>query len=241
MSIELMTLVWKVPFPTSTQMVVALKLADHAEDDGSKIYPGRASLAERARCSESSVKLILKMFREAGILIVVEEGGKGPHDTTRYKMNVGLLQAIAAGEVSISGSSTTLELDWSDDSDSKGSNFDPLGFYPVNGLSLRGQRVVAKGSTHSPQTTKNHQEPSERAGAPATRGAARPSLLVRKGDTTWEPWLAKIEETQGIEARMEVEAAGKIVVPERWPKETTPVPIVDVLQAQIKACAGGRA
>ncbi len=223
MSIELMTLVWKVPFPTSTQMVVALKLADHAEDDGSKIYPGRASLAERARCSESSVKLILKMFREAGILIVVEEGGKGPHDTTRYRMNVGLLQAIANGDVSISGSSTTLDLDWSDDSEKKGSEFDPLGFYPVKGLSLRGQRVVAKGSTHSPQPIKNHQEPSG-AGAPATRGAARPSLKVKAGDISWASWLDKIEATQGAEARSAVEQAGSLMVCERWPKDTSAIP-----------------
>lgn len=227
MSIELMTLVWKVPFPTSTQMVVALKLADHAEDDGSKIYPGRASLAERARCSESSVKLILKMFREAGILIVVEEGGRGPHDTTRYKMNVGLLQAIALGEVSISGSSTTLELGWSDASERKGSDFDPLEFYPVNGLTVRGQRVVAKGSTHSPQPIKNHQEPSG-AGAPATRSAARPSLVVRRGDSSWEPWLDAIETTQGVEARRFAELAGTLSVPARWPKEGTPVPRITV-------------
>ena len=31
MSIRLMSLVWEIPFPTSTQMLLALKLADHAE------------------------------------------------------------------------------------------------------------------------------------------------------------------------------------------------------------------
>lgn len=163
MSIELMTLVWKVPFPTSTQMVIALKLADHAKDDGSDIFPGRASLADRARCSESTVKATLKLFREAGILLVVEQGGKGPHDTTVYRMHVELLKAIAAGEISISGSSNELLVACGNHVDEKGSNSDPLEKYPVSPQAVRGQPAGSKGSAHNPQTITNHQEPSLRA------------------------------------------------------------------------------
>jgi predicted hydrocarbon binding protein len=228
MSIKLMTLVWEVPFPTSTQMVIALKLADHADDDGHKIYPGRASLAARARCSESSVKNILRMFREAGILVVIEEGGKGPHDTTVYALNVALLQAIVDGEVAIDGNSTELVLSCGKDVGEKGAKFDPLEFYPVNRLPVRGQRVVAKGSTHSPQTIKNHQEPSG-AVERATRGAARPALKkairVTDRDASWGPWLDTIEDEKGAEARKTAERIGELVCEARWPAPGVPLPV----------------
>ena len=246
MSIELMTLVWKVPFPTSTQMVIALKLADHAHDDGTKIFPGRTSLAERARCSESTVKTTLKLFREAGLLIVVEEGGKGPHHTTKYNMNVGLMQAISAGLVSLSGCSDMLELEWSEDSGKKGSEFAPLEFLGGGGLSLRGQLAVAKGSAHPPQTIIKHQEPSgARARASdvdtphaldaekteargwTTTKAGVPSRLVLKGDRDWWTWLTFIESVQGRIARNAYVAEGAILVFDEAPclgAKTTSLP-----------------
>lgn len=230
MSISLMTLVWKIPFPTSTQMVIALKLADHADDDGSKIYPGRASLADRARCSESTVKATLKLFREAGILVVLEEGGKGPRHTTKYMMNVGLLEAIASGHVSISGGSETIELFMMEDGVEKGAISDPLEIYPVSPLAVRGQPTGRKGSASPPQTFTNHQEPSLSAGAPATLRAARPSIEVKAGDISWLPWLETIERNLGVVARSEVARRGKVFVAARWPRDDIPMPRVEVIR-----------
>lgn len=162
MSIELMTTVWKVPFPTSTQMVIALKLADHAKDDGSDIFPGRTSLAARARCSESTVKATLRLFRSCGILIVIEEGGtKGPHHTTKYQMNTGLIEAITKGLVTITGSSEDLQVDYAEDSEKRGSEFDPLEFYPVSPLALPGQPAGLTRSAHPPLIIKKHKQPTK--------------------------------------------------------------------------------
>ena len=43
MSIKLMSIVWEVPFPTATQMLVCLKLADYANDDGTSIFPANTT------------------------------------------------------------------------------------------------------------------------------------------------------------------------------------------------------
>jgi len=189
MSIRLMSLVWDIPFPTSTQMLLALKLADHAEDDGSSVYPGKASLAERARCSVSTVKNMLRLLRECGILIVVREGGtRGPHDTTEYQMNVGLLRAIADGAVTMVGNSDCIELAWAEGTEKMGSKIDPLEFYPVSGQAVPGQPAGATRSAGSPQLIKKHHYPSARARAgepkssPASLAPATkpPRLLLRE-------------------------------------------------------------
>lgn len=189
MSIRLMSLVWDIPFPTSTQMLLALKLADHAEDDGSSVYPGKASLAERARCSVSTVKNTLRLMREAGLLIVVREGGKrGPHDTTEYQINVGLLKAISDGLVMITGNSDSIVLAWSESSGNMGSEFDPVRFYPGSGQAVPGQPADATRVAGSPQLINKHHYPSARARAgepkssPASLAPATkpPRLLLRE-------------------------------------------------------------
>lgn len=244
MSIALMTLVWRVPFPTSTQMVIALKLADHAEDDGSKIYPGRASLAERARCSESTVKATLKIFRETGILVVVEEGGKGPHHTTKYRMNVNLLEAIAKGDVAISGGSDGIVLAWGEHREEKGAEFDPLENYPVSQLAVRGQNSPAKGSASNPQPIKNHQEPSARESASATQSALGPSayraaFTLTERDVQWTEWLSEIEARGSAEMRAAAVKAGSITVESKWPKPTTPLPRISGYSMKGKMAAAG--
>jgi hypothetical protein len=245
MSIALMTLVWRVPVPTSTQMLIALKLADHAADDGTKIHPGRASLAERARCSESTVKNTLRLFREAGILVVLEEGGaKGPGHTTRYLMNIGLLEAIAKGVVTLSGGSDELTLEWSETSGNMGANFDPLENYPVSPLPLPGQPAVATRSAGSPQSIKNHKEPSARESAGATQSApatrASPRIRVTPSDISWTAWLSEIEARGSAEMRQAAVRTGFVEVEARWPKPEVPLPrIFGAAKAGKMSAAGG--
>lgn len=218
MSIELMTLVWKVPFPTSTQMLIALKLADHAESDGTSVYPGKGSLAERARCSVSTVKNTLRLMREAGILIVVREGGKtGPHDTTEYRMNVGLLDAIARGEVSITGSSDSIVLACGEDGDERGPIFDPLDFDRVAGSPVPGQPAGATRVAGSPQPINKHHKPS---GAQARAGdadaplapAAKKRWLVLREDNDWWKWVSVAEHHYPGKGRKMFEEEGGMVV-----------------------------
>lgn len=224
-----MTIVWKIPFPTSTQMLLALKLADHAKDDGTHVFPGKDSLSKRARCSLSTVKTTLRLMREAGILVVVREGGqKGPHDTTEYKFDVALLERLARGEVSISGSSSEMVLGCGEHSGETGSKIDPLNSTRVADGSLPGQSSAATRSAHNPQTLSEPKEEPSRTDALATRSAARPSLIVTSKDLSWVEWLDKIEATQGEGARFHVTALGKLTVAARWPRDNVPVPRIDV-------------
>lgn len=230
-----MTLVWDVQFPTQSQLLIALKLADFANDDGSSVYPSRNRLAANCQCSESTVKNTLRAFREIGLLHVVEEGGNGPRDTTKYAWNMRLVGALIDGDCSIRGGATDLEIEWSEAVDNKGSKFDPL--EPVRGQSdeLRGQPVAAKGATGYPQPINtHHKEPSarERAGATQTAPAvARPLIVVRAGDISWSAWLDVIATRAGEASKLAAERSGCITAAGRWPRADLPLPTINEAKA----------
>lgn len=64
----------------------------------------------------------------------------------------------------------------------------------------------------------------------ATQSAARPvaqamrAIVVRSGDAPWGQWMETIAERAGDEARQAAEEAGEIMVHDRWPLPTTPLP-----------------
>ena len=93
MSIRLMTLVWDVRWPTQNHLLVMLKLADHANDDGGKVWPAVATIAKQAQCSERTVQNVLKALRDCG-LATVERNGGGSMPTV-YALNTDLLRALA--------------------------------------------------------------------------------------------------------------------------------------------------
>lgn len=244
MSIKLMGLVWDVEWPTQSQLVIALKLADYANDDGEKVYPARETLAKKAHCSETTVKATLKAFRACGILHTVHEGGKGPKDTTVYRLNVPLLKALADGHVTISGCSETLEINGdfpeviefekgSEKGSEKGANTDPIEMKRGQSGAPRGQSDRKKGVTGRPQSTNieppirtfsAHERASdEGARAPSAESASvghyRPWFTVTTADHSWTSW---IEHMIGLGREDLAEAAakaGEISTRSRWPKE----------------------
>jgi hypothetical protein len=248
MSIRVMTLVWDVPFPTSTQMLIALKLADYANDHGTSIFPANETLATKARCSETTVKTTLKVFRACGLLHLVREGGKGPKSTNEWALNLPLLRALVDGSCTIDGCSTDLEIDGELPVENKGSESDPLG--PLRGQSdgLRGQSTSAKGSAHGPQSFINHQiEPpgrerdqtSDNFDLKGSGQPAQPELRLEASDGgKWAAWLATMTPVDIARA----EAAGVIFTTANWPKEGARllrIPIPASLTDRSKAMAGG--
>lgn len=230
MSIRLMTMMWDVQFPTQSQLLVALKLADFANDDGGSVFPSRNRLVENCQCSESTVKRILRSFREIGLLHVVEEGGSGPRDTTKYSWNMRLLKALLDGQCTITGGGEELEIEWAEGVDNKGAILDPLDELRGSPEGLRGSPVDAKGVTGDPQPIINHHtEPSarERAGASGRAPAiARPSITIRQGDMSWDAWMDAIATGAGEAGRMAAERAGCITVAARWPRPDVPLPTI---------------
>lgn len=199
MSIQLMTLVWRIEFPTQSQLLVALKLADHANDEGTNCYPSRSRIAELTQCSESTVKNALRAFREIGLLHVIEEGGKGPKSTTKYAFHMRLVHSLHRGDCIIVSDGEKLKLEWPDKGVEfdplKGPEFDPLEEKRGQPAPLRGQPAAVKGSK---ALTPNHQETSKRntTGADTREShgahalsAAKEARLVLPEDEDWPEWF----------------------------------------------------
>jgi DNA-binding transcriptional ArsR family regulator len=89
MSIALMTEVWKLDLP-ATETLVLLAIADHANDPDGLAWPSVWTVACKARLSERQAQRVLRKLRDAGLLEVVERGGKSglQRDTTVYRLRL---------------------------------------------------------------------------------------------------------------------------------------------------------
>jgi len=83
-----MALVWDHYPEGGGEMLVALKVADHADHAGDRIWPGIASLAAQTRQSERSVQRHLRTMTERGWLELVRPGGTGPGSTAHYRIPI---------------------------------------------------------------------------------------------------------------------------------------------------------
>ncbi|NOU07114.1 MAG: helix-turn-helix domain-containing protein [Hyphomicrobiaceae bacterium] len=239
MSIRLMSVVWEVPFPTATQMLICLKLADYANDHGGSIFPANSTLADKARCSESTVKVTIKALRACGLLYLVRAGGNGPRDTNEWMLNVPMLKALADGTATMSGCSDTLEIDgfegevsnvqdYENKGSEKGSKTDPLSGVRGQSGELRGQPTGAKGSAGKPQSTNNHHLDSsgapkrasdKGARAPGAQANPRPSQMIAKADcpSEYEAWLEHYRK-YGTKGQVKFfEDHGQVLAPTMWP------------------------
>jgi len=167
MSIELMSLVWKVDFLTQSQKLIMLRMADFSNDDGASIYPSRSRIADECGCSLSTVKATLKALMDCGLVSIERKGGKGVGDTNQYNIDTDILRALASGQAALAGDSCTLEL-CGYAGDKKGSVSDPLVSTRGQSGVIRGQPAADKGSASRPQLTNNHQIDSSRAPASAS-------------------------------------------------------------------------
>lgn len=91
MSIHVSSLVWQCPdLEDKSELLVMLALADFAHDDGSNIYPSRATLAFKARQSERNLKYILKALEDKNY--ITREIGAGPNGVNITRINIGILR-----------------------------------------------------------------------------------------------------------------------------------------------------
>lgn len=249
MSVRMMSIVWDVPFPTSTQMLIALKLADYSNDQGTSIFPANETLAHKARCSETTVKTTLKVFRDCGLLVLMKQGGSGPRSTNEWALNVPMLKALASGICTIEGCSTVLEIAGECPVDNKGANSDPLPELRGQFDGLRGLPTGSKGSAHGPQPFTNHQIEPSGASAPSEAGnfdfkgsgKAKPAIKLTPSDgMKWTLWLKHLSDSE----REKAEQAAVIEVTSYWP-ETDGARLLSIpssgLSDRSKAMAGDAA
>lgn len=87
MSVKLMTEVFERYPGSAAETLLALKLADHANDDGSSVHPGIESLAKKTRQSERTVQRQLRKMEQTGWLIPIERNNGGRNRANRYRIN----------------------------------------------------------------------------------------------------------------------------------------------------------
>lgn len=88
MSIKVMNAVFGRYPNGGGEMLLALALADHASDDGTRVYPSIKALAEKTRQSERSVQYQLRRMQESGWLILVNAGNGGRSMHSEYRISL---------------------------------------------------------------------------------------------------------------------------------------------------------
>ena len=88
MSVKVMTAVFERYPGGGGEMLLALALADHASDDGSRVFPGIKALSEKTRQSERTVQYQLRRMEEMGWLILVGVGNGGRSMHREYRISL---------------------------------------------------------------------------------------------------------------------------------------------------------
>ena len=102
MSVRIMTRVWDAEFPTTSMKLVALKLADCANDEGENIYPSIPRVERETGVSASSVREAIADMEASGLIAVISEGtgNKRAKSTTTRGFDVDRLRALIEKRVS---------------------------------------------------------------------------------------------------------------------------------------------
>lgn len=103
MSIAIMSQLFKAHLGSTNRKMMAVRLADFADDDGKGIWPTVGRLAQETELSERSVQRILAEFVEEGLLVVVRKGGSKPGEATRYDFNMAALARLKASKNAFDG------------------------------------------------------------------------------------------------------------------------------------------
>lgn len=93
MSARLFSIALDTDTPPREKLIIS-KMVDMCDDDGKRIFLAVSTLARAGSCSERHVQRSLRQFCAIGLLRIVREGGKGQGSSTRYEMDVSLLERL---------------------------------------------------------------------------------------------------------------------------------------------------
>ena len=230
MSVHLTSLVWEVAFPTSTQKLLLLRVADYADDDGSGIYPSIPEVARQVGASERQIQYAIRAFEGVSLIERVTEGGSGPKRTNVWTINVDLLAELALQEKKLTGSHDALEA-----VDNTGAIIAPRTLARVQSRLLRVQSATAKGAMGFTQTKENQnieqkdaRERVREGDAPAPRAQkAVPRFDLEPCDSQWSHWMTWMTDKDRRDLVVAAEATGLITVTgSKWPQEGSAMPSI---------------
>jgi len=187
------------------EMILALKLADHAHDDGTHIFPGIASLAEKTRQSERAVQYQLRSMEKSGWLILVAQAKGGRGKAREYRINPDWINGAEIAPIADSGKGEEIA---PIQKDAKGANDSTKG---CNSEQERVQNEALKGATAiAPESSVTVKEPSGNR-QPARR-ASRIALHVELREMELPDWLPRSAWDDWCEHR-ETKATDKHAIP----------------------------
>lgn len=94
MSVYVQSLVYSRKFGGVTPKLIALKLADHADDYGRNIFPAVARIAAQCEVSERQAQRVLDAMVDDGVLRRVSDGRGGRSNPTRYEFDLERVRAL---------------------------------------------------------------------------------------------------------------------------------------------------
>ncbi len=91
MSVYLMSRLFKHRMGHPNRKLLAIRMADHANDDGRGIWPSVETLAEQTELSVRTVQRIISDFLSEGILVLRHKASGRPGETNRYDFDLDVL------------------------------------------------------------------------------------------------------------------------------------------------------
>ncbi len=223
-----MGLCYKAQFGCSTAKAVAVALADHADDDGQRVYPSVKRLSEKCEVSTRTVQRALRLLESMGVIRIISAGGAGPRNTREWSFDLALIQQVVNGTAVFA-------------QPAKGDTETPLDDeLRVTPVTLRVTPMTPKGDTGVTRTSNNLQEtptaplPPEQAEAPISgqvisnglKRRALPLMRIAPGTASWNAWIDHIDQKLGSHQRERAEICGELFVTSRFPDDTTPMPVI---------------
>lgn len=87
MSVKVMSACWERYPNGGGELLLALALADHADDNGENVYPSVESLSRKTRQSKRTVQYQLRSMQDRGWLQLVSHEGGGRGRSREYRIN----------------------------------------------------------------------------------------------------------------------------------------------------------
>lgn len=187
MSVKVMTAVFD-RFPEGGGlMVLALKLADHAHEDGSHIFPSVEALAQKTRQSGRTVQRQIEKMVKAGWLVLVSDNKGGRGLTNEYCISP---EWLAGNDIDFGGKGDILS------SAEKGDICDKKGDIQNRKGDIHDQKGDTAMSPEPSVTTKNNQEPKAKGVKPESEPLLLPGWLPL------EAWAGYVQMRKAIKKPM---------------------------------------
>ena len=172
MSAKLLGIGFACDMESPQRKLVLLKLIDACNDDGTKIFPAVKTIARAAQCSERQVQRELAAFVQAGLLTIVDFGGRGPGSTREYRMSMEVLRRIESD-----GWSAVYKGDTESPSEDKGDRGDQI---RVTGATSKGD-TACRPTPYDPSI-----DPSKKHSARVDLNIFRAAWPTTASDRTFE-------------------------------------------------------